>query len=151
MAILSWRWPVIKHERLLAEALNIDDDETSILFEYSLKHIRKISYRTEVLSVFGNLFFISWSKSELLLLFYYYTLICLLSVQKLRLHTGTGKDSSPPMRGKARWIRNPGSEQDEGERDRVKIDVWVPEGWPVIIKPLWSVCTFPQILLSHAQ
>ena len=37
------------------------------------------------------------------------------------------------------------------ERDRVKIAVWVPEGWPVIIKPLWSVCTFPQILLSHAQ
>lgn len=37
------------------------------------------------------------------------------------------------------------------ERDRVKIAVWVPEVWPVIIKPLWSVCTFPQILPSHAQ
>lgn len=39
----------------------------------------------------------------------------------------------------------------ELERDRVQIAVWIPKGWPVIIKPLWLVCTFPQILLSHAQ
>lgn len=45
-----------------------------------------------------------------------------------------------------RRIRNSGR-----ERDREKIAVWVLEGWPVIIKPLWSVCTFPQILLKSGS
>lgn len=127
-----------------------------ILYKYTMKSVHKIKCGTALKvgmesSTSRKICFYSQTKVLKNYSFWYqcqnYELALMLKNSTLPyiLCNSYGKEITPypPLRRKKGWIRNPGL---GGDRERESENSCLgPEGWPIIIKPLWSVCTFPQI------